>query len=42
MYYLTLATLKNSTFGIKLFDTEQVTGSKNHYDTVQMDWVTKF
>jgi hypothetical protein len=42
VYYLTLATLKSSTFGVKVFDTEEVTGAKDHFDTVQVDWVTKF
>src|SRR3989338_7272557 len=42
VFYLTLATLKNSTLGAKYFDTEEVNDSKDHFDTLQLDWVTKF
>ena len=42
VWYIKLGALKNSTIGIKWFDTEEVTGAKNHFDTVQMDWVTAF
>ncbi|HEX9779758.1 MAG TPA: putative porin [bacterium] len=42
VYYVTLATLKNSTLTLKYLDTQQVTGSKSHFDTLQADWVTKF
>ena len=42
VWYVKLGALKNSTIGIKWFDTEEVTGAKNHFDTVQMDWVTSF
>ncbi|MBI2870663.1 MAG: putative porin [Candidatus Omnitrophica bacterium] len=42
VFWVKLAVLENSTFGVKYFDTKEVTGSKNHFDTVQMDWVTKF
>jgi hypothetical protein len=42
IYWLKLATLKNSTAGFKISQTQEVIGSKNNFDTYQMDWVTKF
>jgi hypothetical protein len=40
--WLTLATLKNSTLGVKFFAGEQVTGAKFREDRTQVDWITKF
>ncbi|MGD9015665.1 MAG: putative porin [Candidatus Omnitrophota bacterium] len=31
-----------STFGVTYFNTKQENGSKDHHDTLQIDWVTKF
>ncbi len=42
VWWLKLATLKNSSIQLKYFTTKEVTGSKNHADTFQTDWVTKF
>ncbi len=41
-FWVTLATLKNSTFGVKYLKAEQLKGAKTNEDRVQMDWVTKF
>jgi hypothetical protein len=41
-FYVTLATLKNSTFGVKYLTARQINGSKNAEDRAQVDWVTKF
>lgn len=42
VWYVKLATLKNSTLSAKFFDTEELKMPKNHFDTFQLDWVTKF
>ncbi|MBI3324759.1 MAG: putative porin [Candidatus Omnitrophica bacterium] len=42
VWWIKLATLKNSSVQLKYFTTKQLTGSKNHADTFQADWVTKF
>ncbi len=42
VYWVKLATLKNSNFQFKYFNTHENRGSKNNADTIQMDWVTKF
>ena len=42
VYWAKLATLKNSTVQLKYFNTREDRGSKNHADTFQADWVTKF
>jgi len=46
VFYVTLATLKNSTLGAKYFITRQLdsaaTSGKDHEDRVQLDWVTTF
>lgn len=41
-YWVKVATLKNSTLQLKYFNTKEVKGTKNHADTFQADWVTKF
>ncbi len=41
-YWVKLAVLKNSTVGLTALNTQELSGSKNHVDTYQMDWVTKF
>lgn len=41
-FFVTLATLKNSTFGVRYLTSHQIKGAKNAEDRVQMDWVTKF
>ena len=42
VWYVKLATLTHSTLQVKYFDTEEVTGAKDHFDTLQVDWTTKF
>lgn len=43
VYWLKFATLKNSSLQLKYFNTREVKGpTKNHADTFQADWVTKF
>ena len=53
VFWITLATLKNSTFGVKYFIARElekvlIAGSptapdgKDHEDRIQFDWVTKF
>lgn len=42
VFWITLATLKNSTAGVKFFKAENLKGSKDTETRVQMDWVTKF
>ncbi len=42
VFWITLATLKNSTAGIKFFKTENLKGAKDTETRIQMDWVTKF
>ncbi len=41
-YWVKLAVLKNSTLQATYIDATEVTGSKSSYDTLQVDWVTKF
>jgi hypothetical protein len=41
-FWVTLATLKNSTFGMKYLIGKQLEGAKDVENRVQMDWVTKF
>ena len=42
VYWIKLATLKNSTVQLKYFNTHEDRGTKNHADTFQADWVTSF
>jgi hypothetical protein len=42
VFWLNLATLKNSTAGVKFFTTHELKGAKDHEARVQFDWVTKF
>lgn len=42
VWYLTLATLKNSTASLKYFNAEELKGEKSHEGRLQVDWVTKF
>jgi len=42
VYWIKLAVLKNSTAGLTAFNTQELSGTKNHVDTYQMDWVTTF
>lgn len=42
VFWLTLATLKNSTAGVKFLHTHELKSSKNHENRIQFDWVTKF
>jgi hypothetical protein len=42
VFWMTFATLKNSTFAAKYFVTEELTGAKDVEDRIQLDWVTKF
>lgn len=42
VFYVTLATLKNSTLGMKYFVARTLEGAKDVEDRVYMDWVTKF
>ncbi|HAM39785.1 MAG TPA: hypothetical protein DDX89_01640 [Candidatus Omnitrophica bacterium] len=42
VWWVTLATLKNSTLGVKYLDAHQLTGAKAGEDRIQIDWVTKF
>ena len=42
VWWVKLATLKNSTIQLKYFNTQELKGSKNHADTFQADWVTTF
>ncbi len=42
VWWLTLATLKNSTMTAKFFTGRQLTGPKANEDRIQLDWVTKF
>ena len=42
VWWVKLATLKNSTLQLKYFNTQGLKGAKNHADTFQADWVTKF
>jgi len=43
VYWLKLATIKNSTLQLKYFNTQEIKGpTKNHADTFQADWVTTF
>jgi hypothetical protein len=41
-YWVKFATLKHSTAGLKIIQTREVTGTKNQFDTYQLDWITKF
>ena len=42
-YWVKLATLKNSVVQLKYMNTQEAKGpTKNHADTFQADWVTKF
>jgi hypothetical protein len=41
-YGLKFAVLKNSTFGLTIFDTEEILGNDAHVKTLQADWITKF
>ena len=41
-FWLTFATLKSSTFGVKYLIGENLKGAKDVENRVQMDWVTKF
>lgn len=42
VYLAKLAVLKSSTLQLKYFNTQEVKGAKNHADTFQADWVTRF
>ena len=43
VYWVKLATLKNSSVQLKYFNTKEIKGpTKNHADTFQADWATKF
>ena len=42
VYWVKLATLKNSLMQLKYYNTQQIKGAKNHSDTFRADWVTKF
>jgi hypothetical protein len=42
VFYLTLATLKNSSVTAKYYNATEVTRAKNHEDRFQVDWLTKF
>ncbi len=42
VFWVTLATLKNSTAGVKFFTTQELKGAKDHEDRIQFDWITKF
>lgn len=42
VWWVKLAALKNSSVQMKYFNTRELTGSKNHADTFQADWLTKF
>ena len=42
VWWFKVATLKNSSVQLKYFNTQELKGSKNHADTFQADWVTKF
>ena len=42
VWWVTLATMKNSSVQLKYFTTKELKGAKNHADTFQADWVTKF
>lgn len=42
VWWVNVATLKNSTAGLKFFHAKEVKGAKNHEDRIQMDWATKF
>jgi len=42
VYWVKLATMKNSSIQFKYLNTQEVSGSKNKADTFQTDWVTKF
>jgi hypothetical protein len=42
VFWVTLATLKNSTFGAKYLIGERLEGAKDVEDRAQLDWVTKF
>jgi hypothetical protein len=42
VFWVTLATLKNSTLGVKYLIAKELKGAKTNEDRVQLDWVTKF
>jgi hypothetical protein len=42
VFWVTLATLKNSTLGAKYLMAQQLKGAKTNEDRFQLDWVTKF
>ena len=42
LWWMKLATLKNSYLILKYVNTRELKGAKNHFDTVQIDWLTKF
>ena len=42
IFWVTLATLKNSTLGAKYFIAKNLEGAKDVEDRLQLDWVTKF
>ena len=42
VWYVTLATLKNSTATLKHFNADEVNGAKSHEGRLQVDWMTKF
>lgn len=42
VWWVKLATVKNSSIQLKYLTTHTVKGAKNHADTFQADWVTKF
>jgi hypothetical protein len=42
IWWLKIATLKNSTAGVKVFQTREASGAKNDFTTYQLDWTTKF
>jgi len=42
VWWVRLAVLKNSMVGLKYSSAKEVTGTKNHEDRFQTDWITKF
>ena len=42
VWWVKLAVMKNTSVGVRWLSAEELKGAKNHIDTVQMDWVTKF
>jgi len=42
VWWVKFAVLKNSSLQLKYLSAEELKGSKNHVDTFQADWVTKF